>query len=149
MEIIATAAEPTKMSTLLSFLKQLPHELEMIADEVDHCNLRDALNTIAVETQQYAQELRNETGYNDLLLPVGILYHEAIERIQVPMTTVVKGKELISICDKTEYFFVQLYNDVLADLFMQDYLKELMTCQLNGIRMAFQKLRLLNQFRYN
>jgi hypothetical protein len=46
-----------KLCNLLSFLTQLPSELEIIADEIDNENLKNALTAVAVESDQYAKEL--------------------------------------------------------------------------------------------
>lgn len=138
-----------KLCILLSFLTQLPGKLEMIADEIDNENLRNALCAIATESTQYAMELNAQLKRLQIIAPVPAIYNleeEIIERslLNSPKE---KGKEMLSICESCESFFSKLYTDLLNDYFSNTSLKNMMNYQLLGIKSAFMRIRFLNSLR--
>lgn len=140
-----------KLCTLLSFLTQLPDKLEMIADEIDNENLRNALCAVAIESTQYANELHAQLRYLAIEPPaasISNLEEELIEK-SLLFSSKEKGKELLSICERTEEFFSQLYNDVLTSYFPNTSLKDMMQYQLLGIKSAFMRIRFLNSLRFH
>lgn len=140
-----------KLCTLLSFLTQLPGQLEMIADEIDNDNLRNALSSVAEESTQYAMELNAQLKRLEILPPVPVIINleEQIIDHTLLNTKNVKGKEVLSICEKSEAFFSALYTDLLKEFFPNSTLKDMMQYQLLGIRSAFMRIRLLNSIRFN
>jgi len=140
-----------KLCTLLSFLTQLPGQLEMIADEIDNDNLRNALSSVAEESTQYAMELNAQLKRLEILPPVPVIINleEQIIDHTLLNTKNVKGKEVLSICEKSEAFFSALYTDLLTEFFPNSTLKDMMQYQLLGIRSAFMRIRLLNSIRFN
>lgn len=139
-----------KLGILLSFLKQLPAELEMIADEVDNENLRNALCAVAIESSQYANELNSQLKvlHIDKRTDESKNYWDEIELLASP-EPIAKGREILSICEKSEAFFTKLYNDILDEYCPYKSLRDIMTCQLFGIKSAFMKIRLLNSLRFS
>lgn len=140
-----------KLCLLLSFLTQLPGKMEMIADEIDNENLKNALCAVAIESNHYAMELNAQLKTLSIVPPVsGInnLEEEIIEKslLNAPRE---KGKELLSICERSEAFFSQLYTDLLNDYFPNASIKVMMNYQLLGIKSAFMRIRYLNALRFN
>ncbi len=140
-----------KLCTLLSFLTQLPCKLEMIADEIDNENLRNALCAVAMESNEYANELNAQLRSLEIVPPVpGInnLEEEIIEK-SLMYSSKEKGKELLSICERSEAFFSELYTDLLNGYFPNASLKDMMHYQLLGIKSAFMRIRFLNSLRFH
>ncbi|MBC7888866.1 MAG: hypothetical protein H7Z13_13395 [Ferruginibacter sp.] len=140
-----------KFCVLLSFLTQLPGKLEMIADEIDNENLRNALCAVAIESNQYALELNAHLRSLEIIPPVfagNNLEEEIIENGLVDLPKE-KGKEVLSICEKTEAFFCELYTDLLNECASDTSLKDMMHYQLLGIRSAFMRIRFLNSLRFH
>jgi len=140
-----------KLCTLLSFLTQLPGKLEMIADEIDDENLRNALGAVADESRQYGMELKAQLKNLKIAAPVSDnhdLEEEVIERsvLNCPKE---KGKEVLSICESCEAFFSNLYTDLLEEYVFNTSLRNMMSYQLLGIKSAFMRIRFLNTLRLN
>ncbi|MEO7767716.1 MAG: hypothetical protein ABIS01_09830 [Ferruginibacter sp.] len=138
-----------KLCTLLSFLTQLPVELEMIADEIDNENLKNALCAMAVESYQYAKELNAQLISLAIIPPLPGSFNLEEELIETDMVAPKeKGKEVRSICEKSEAYFSNLYADLLNDYFPNASLKNMMQYQLLGIKSAFMRIRFLNSLRF-
>lgn len=139
-----------KLCTLLSFLTQLPCKLEMIADEIDNENLRNALSSVAEESTQYAKELTAQLKSLAIIPPEPGMNNLEDELIETSLlySTKEKGKEVLSICENCEAFFSSLYTELLADYFSATCLKEMMSYQLMGIKSAFMRIRFLNSLRF-
>jgi len=140
-----------KLCRLLSFLTQLPGKLEMIADEIDNENLRNALCAVANESYQYGMELK--THLKNLKIPAPIednhnLEEEVIER-SVLNSPKERGKEVSSICESCETFFSNLYTDLLEEYVFNVSLRNMMSYQLLGIKSGFMRIRFLNTLRLN
>lgn len=140
-----------KLCVLLSFLKQLPGKLEMIADEIDNENLKNALTAVANESNQYAMELNAQLRSLDIVPPLPDLYNLDEELIEdsIPPSPREKGREVLSICERSEAFFADLYAGLLNEYFPSPSLKDMMQYQLLGIRSAFLRIRFLNSLRFH
>ncbi len=140
-----------KFSMLLSLLKQLPSRFEMIADEIDNEQLKHALCAVAVETDQYAFELKQQFKRFDLTLPKAREYHvdEFISTEEGLEVIHGNGREIALICERCEAFFSALYLSLLNDYFPNNLLKDMMQYQLTGIRSAFFRIRFLNSLRFS
>ena len=139
-----------KLCTLLSFLTQLPCELDMIADEIDNENLKNALSVAAVESNQYAKELCDQLRSLQINPPFieAASFHDALIEAD-PTATHMKGEEVLNICEKVEAFFTKLYSDALNEYFPNNSLNDMMNYQLLGIRSAFMRIRFLNSLRFH
>jgi hypothetical protein len=140
-----------KLCKLLSFLTQLPEQLEMIADEIDDPNLRNALSAVAVESAEYARELNAQLkhlGIEPPLPALASLQAELIEK-SIQHLPQKKGTEIMSICENCEQFFSGLYSDLISDYLSGTALKNMMNYQLMGIKSAFMRIRFLNSLRFN
>jgi hypothetical protein len=140
-----------KLCTLLSFLTQLPAELEMIADEIDNENLKNALCSVAIESNQYAKELNAQLRTMEIKTPSLQPAHFQDEIMQSDFSglRVSRGKEVLNICEKSEAFFTRLYMDVLNEYLPSASLSDMMNYQLLGIKSAFMRIRFLNSLRFN
>ena len=140
-----------KLCALISFLTQLPAELEMIADEIDNENLRNALCSVAVESNQYARELNAQLRSLEITPPHIEYTNLEEELIQQDFSGLafMKGRELSNICERSEAFFTKLYTDILSDYLPGTSLSAMMNYQLLGIKSAFMRIRFLNSLRFN
>lgn len=139
-----------KLCTLLSFLTQLPAELEMIADEIDNENLKNALCSIAVESNQYANELNAHLRRLEIdpphVLPANL--KEEILQEEILGWNIARGNEVLNICEKSEAFFTRLYTEAMQEYLPNTSLKDMMNYQLMGIKSAFLRVRFLNSLRF-
>ena len=140
-----------KLCMLLSILTQLPGKLEMIADEIDNENLKNAFSSIALESNQYAKELSEQLRSLAITpMDAGTDHlEEAIIESGLANSPKEKGREVLSICESCENFFSGLYNDLLNEYFSNAALKHMMNYQLLGIKSAFMRIRFLNSLRFN
>ncbi|MEO5889243.1 MAG: hypothetical protein ABIQ31_03270 [Ferruginibacter sp.] len=140
-----------KLCSLLSFLTQLPGKLEMIADEIDNENLKNALCAVAAESNEYAKELNSQLRRLEIIPPVPAIHNLEAEIIEQSLTGLCKekGQEILSICENCEAFFSRLYTDLLDDYLSNTSLRSMMNYQLLGIRSAFMRIRFLNSLRFS
>lgn len=139
-----------KLCILLSFLTQLPCKLEMVAYEIDNENLRNAICTVATESNEFAKELKAQLLRLQIIPPEPVISNLEDEIIKTGtwISSREKGKEILSICENCETFFSGLYADLLTDYFPNASLKEMMNYQLMGIKSAFMRIRYLNSLRF-
>lgn len=151
-ESVSEAAEK-KMLFLISYLQHISKDFEMIADEIQDRNLRNAFISLSEENNQFAEELNCQAKLYGLSKPGSELalywFKAEEENFDATATPVGKDNELMHICDKSEYLFLKLYTDALKEFLSFRGLKDLMIYQYNSIRAGFFKLRLLNSLRYN
>jgi len=150
MEMLCKQFE-NKLCTLLSFLTKLPTELEMIAEEIDNENLKNALTAVAIESNQYARELSSHLRALEIHPPLPALLNFEEQFIEGDFAEgdITKGKEVLNICEKSEAFFTRLYTDVLSEYLPNASLKDMMQYQLLGIKSAFMRIRFLNTMRFS
>lgn len=139
-----------KMSSLISYLNHIANDFEMIADEIEDKNLKNAFLSLSQEEKLFAQQLQcqgKQYGLNvaakDLPLQWGIGEEDYPESVQGS-----KYNELLHICDRSEFLFLKLYTDALKEMLSFTNLKDIMVYQYNSIRTGFLKLRLLNTLRF-
>jgi hypothetical protein len=139
-----------KFGIIISFLIQLSGRVEMIADEIDNVNLKNAMQSFAVESTQYANELKCEMKI--INLPISITpFNNLIEEITNANKTVMpqeKGKEILTFCETCEIFFHKMYNDFLQDFLPTLSVKNIINYQLLGIKSAFMRIKILNNLRF-
>jgi len=152
LEKIGTDKESAekKLSFLISYLRQISKDFEMIADEIDDKNLKNVFSALSEEDKQFADELYcqvNKCGISLALHEPVLHWQESLENLPVE-NSATKQNELLQICDKSEYLFLKLYTDVLREFFSFKSLMDIMVYQYNSIRAGFLKLRLLNSLRF-
>lgn len=142
-----------QISFLIAYLQQVAKDFEMIADEIEEPNLKNAFLAFAIEDKQFADELvcqAKHAGINaadtELSLHWDYLDENASEEL---LSQDAKKNELVSICDKSEYLFLTLYTAALKEFLNLQNFKDIMVYQYNSIRSAFVKLRMLNSLRHH
>lgn len=137
---------------LIAFLQQVSKDFEMIADEIEDPNLKNAFLAFSIEDKQFADELScqaKQAGIPaadmELRLHWDYLDENATTEL---MPEEAKKNELVAICDKSEYLFLTLYTAALKEFLNLHNFKDMMVYQYNSIRSAFVKLRLLNSLRH-
>lgn len=140
-----------RFGAIISFLKQLSGKVEMIADEIDNENLKNAMRSFAIESNQYANELKAEmknlnitksfVDFNNLI--------EEVTETKIETLTEEKGKEILTFCESCETFFHKMYSEFLNDLLPNISLKNIISYQLMGIKSAFMRIKTLNTLRFH
>jgi len=140
-----------KIWFLISYLQQVSKDFEMIADEMEDKNLKNAFISLSEENIQFAEELLIQAKHFGLPGTVAelSLNWDQNQNDYPFQSQPSKNNELLQICDKSEYLFLKLYTDALKEFLSFNKLKELMIYQYNSIRAGFFKLRQLNSHRYN
>lgn len=140
-----------KISFLIAFLQQVSKDFEMIADDIEEPNLRNAFLAFATEDKNFADELYCQAKHAGVSLSMNelALYWDYLEENEQAEEARVKENELAFICDKSETLFQKLYTDALKEFLSVNTLKEIMLYQYNSIKAAFVKLRLLNSIRFH
>ena len=139
-----------KFAAIVSFLKQLSGKVEMISDEIDNENLKNAMRSFAIESNQYANELKAEMknlNINNSFVDFNNLIEEVTET-KITNLPVEKGKEILTFCESCEAFFNNMYNDFLNDVVPNISLKNIISYQLMGIKSAFMRIKTLNTLRF-
>ncbi len=158
-EVIATTPAATeapavsvmaekKIVFLISYLHQVAKDFEMIADDLEDKNLKQAFISLSEENKQFAQDLHCQAKHFGVTLtPTEYALFTDNEFPEITPQT--RNNELLHICDKSEYLFLKLYTDALKEFLSFAKLKDLMIFQYNSIRAGFVKLRMLNSLRFN
>ncbi len=139
-----------KLFKVLMYLTQTKEEFEMVADEIDEGNLKTALEGLSIESSLYANELcvqlktlgiAVDTPYTlDLQGANGMPLHATLPG---------KGNELHYICSKTEDSVITAYKNILNEGISLPGIYDLMVFQLNALKCAFTKIKMLNTARYS
>jgi hypothetical protein len=139
-----------KFCGLLYSLTQSKNEFEMVADEVEDCNLRTALQGISTETDLYANEIVNQLktlGINEALPPNFL--DNCTQNVEYPEDqSNGKGNELLAICNYIEQSVTKAYWNILNEPVPFPTLRDILTYQLNSLKYAFMKIKMLNSARF-
>jgi uncharacterized protein (TIGR02284 family) len=141
-----------KITFLIAYLQHISKDFEMIADEIEDKNLKNAFISLSEENSQFADQLNclaKEHGLTRPGVDISAFWFKAEEENYDALMPLSKNNELMHICDKSEYLFLKLYSDALKEFLSFKNLKEMMIYQYNSIRAGFFKLRLLNSLRFN
>jgi hypothetical protein len=140
-----------KLCGLLKFLRLYKTAFEIVAEEVEDCNLRTALYGLSAESIQYANEITTQLKTHgipyrldtDMLADCVDKFDENIE-LDIPG----KGNELTNICNSSEDSITNAYNDVLNEYLPLASLRNTMLYQLNALKLSFLKIKMLNNARF-
>jgi hypothetical protein len=139
-----------KFCGLLYTLTHYKNEFEMVADEVEDCNLKTALNGLSTETDQFANEIANQLktlGITELVTPS---YFDNCTSDPLPDNNVDgAGNELLAICNHSEHSLTKAYWNILNEYVPFPILRDIMTYQLNALKYAFMKIKMLNSARFS
>lgn len=147
-----TGSAEKKVLYLISYLQQVSKDFEMIADEIEDKNLRNAFLALSTEDKQFAEELHRQVrlcGFPNAARELHVQWEFEEDENLAANSPVYKNNELLHLCDKSEYLFLKLYTDALKELLSFSSLKDMMIYQYNSIRAGFLKLRLLNSLRFS
>ncbi len=140
-----------KFAAMISSLKQLSEKVEMIAEEIDNENLKNAMRLFATETFQYAEELKAESKQMNITKSL-IDFTDLMEEVTanfLPTVPEEKGNEVLSFCVNCENFFQRMYKEFLKDFLYNNSLANIIDGQLLGIKSAFMRIKRLNAIRFN
>jgi hypothetical protein len=136
-----------KLCKLLSFLNYTTCEYEKIAERIQNSDEKMALLSIAAETNQYAAEISSQLKCLDI--PYISAYrdldgNEIADYIHAVATPDDKHN-LSVICYENEHSLVDVYRDILLNEYIPfPFLKQIITRQLTGVKLAFMKARLFD-----
>ncbi|MEO6405620.1 MAG: hypothetical protein ABIY51_08820 [Ferruginibacter sp.] len=150
MEVLNNSVSD-KLCGLLKFLCSNKAAFEIVAEEVEDCNLRTALYGLSAESIQYADEITAQLKTYGIpyRLDTDILmdYFERFENTS-PSYIPGKGNELTNICTNSENSIINAYNDLLNEYLPLANLRNIMLYQLNALRISFMKIKMLNNARF-
>ncbi|MEJ7625471.1 MAG: hypothetical protein WKF35_01305 [Ferruginibacter sp.] len=137
-----------KIRGLLYSLTHTHEELELVADEVEDCKLKTAINGLSMESSIYASEICMQ------LKELGIKFpRPALSELQGSNSMSFDeicdnyGNELSYICSRNENYIENAYKNILSENFTFPGLRDIMLYQLNALKCAFMKINLLNTAR--
>jgi uncharacterized protein (TIGR02284 family) len=147
----AVGSAEKKISSLIYYLNHIAKDFEMIADEIEDKNLKNAFLALSEEEKQFAQQLHCQGKHYGLNIAQSELpvQWDIAEEDYPESAMGSKYNELLHICDKSEFLFLKLYTDALKEMLSFTNLKDIMVYQYNSIRTGFLKLRLLNTLRFS
>jgi len=140
-----------KFCGLLYYLTQSKNEFEMVADEVEDCNLKTALNGLSNESDLFAKEISNQLktlGISEVVPPNYFENCSQDSSVPEPESKPGKGNELQAICNHSEHSITKAYWDILNEYVPFPTLRDIMTYQLNALKFAFMKIKMLNSARF-
>ena len=140
-----------KLASLVSFLSQITKGFDDIAEEIDCNNLKTAMQAVAVESKQYANEISDQLQMFGVFIPEEYtdMLWEKIENSVHEEASFARGGEILALCNNCEIYYSKLYKDVLQENIPFKNFKNIITYQLYAIQCAFMKIRLLNSLRFS
>lgn len=141
-----------KLCGLLKFLRIYKTTFEIVAEDVEECNLRTALYGLSAESFQYADEITAQLKSHGIpyRLDTDILADclEDFDENKSVDNNPGKGNELTNICIHSESSITNAYNDILNEYLPLASLRNIMLYQLNALKLSFMKIKLLNNARF-
>lgn len=150
MEVLNNAVAD-KFCGLLQYLCKYRNDFEMIADEIEDENLKTALNGLSSDSWQYVSEISCQLKLYGIPHRVETnLLEESLESNGDSLETVgeQRGGELSTICFTSERSITKAYTDILNEYLPLSNLRNIMLYQLNTLKLAFMKVRLINEARF-
>jgi len=141
----------TKIRDLVNFLNEIAKGFERIAEEIDNHSLKTAMIAVAMESEQYAAEIKGQVAYinTEMMLSGNTAIWNEIEMNTEQQAVLVKGGEIDALCNNCDAYFTRLYEDVLMENCIYKNFKDIITYQLYAAKCAFMKIKLLNTIRFN
>ena len=146
-----TASALNKLSGLMFFLKRSKCDFEMVADEIENYSLKSALNGLSEESSFYASELKNylkHLGINASFINATEFSSNYFENEISSNENCEQGMELKTLCSYNEKSLTQAYSDLLEEPLPCKSLQEIISYQLNALKISFQKIQTLNTARF-
>jgi uncharacterized protein (TIGR02284 family) len=131
-----------KLNTLLDVMHESKRGYELIASQSNDRNFQRALGGLAIECSQYINELSNQISS----LGIKPLTNKTQDKYiwnQIS-TNIKKQEDILNACYGSERIILKAYREVLNDPSVLNPLRQMITYQLNGMKYAFVKVKLLN-----
>jgi len=132
-----------KLHNLSSSLKRACIELEIIAKQGGDENIALSVRSVAMETKQYIEELNSQQKTLFTWNMPHDINNDDIQSHRIRSKNFISDELAIEECCSTEVYIEKAYRSILNENFPYSGLRNLLTYQLNGIKCAFMKLRLL------
>ena len=146
-----TASALNKFCGLMFFLKRSKNDFEMVADEIENYTLKSALNGLSEESNFYASELKNylkHLGVNTSIITATEFSYNYFDGDVSDTENGENGLELQTLCSYNEKKLTQAYSDLLEEPLPCKSLQEIISYQLNALKISFQKIQTLNTARF-
>ncbi|MEO7263442.1 MAG: hypothetical protein ABIW38_00955 [Ferruginibacter sp.] len=140
-----------KLCGLLKFLRLYKTAFEIVAEEVEDCNLRTALYGLSAESIQYADEITTQLKTHGIPYRLDTdMMADCLDKFEENFNLEMpgKGNELTNICNCSENSITNAYNDVLNEYLPLASLRNVMLYQLNALKLSFLKVKMLNNARF-
>lgn len=141
-----------KFCGLLKFLRLYKAAFELVAEDVEDCNLRTALYGLSAESIQYANEITAQLKTHGIPYRLDTdMLADCLENFDENATLTYmpgRGNELSNICNSSEDSITNAYNDILNEYLPLASLRNIMLYQLNALKLSFMKIKLLNNARF-
>lgn len=131
-----------KLNSLLDIMQESKRGYEQIASQSNDKNFQRAVSGLALECSQYVNELTNQICSLGAKPTVNKTKDKYIWN-QIS-TNIKQQEDILNACYGSERIILKAYRDVLNDPSVLHPLRQMITYQLNGMKYAFVKVKLLN-----
>jgi uncharacterized protein (TIGR02284 family) len=131
-----------KLNSLLDVMQESKRGYERIASQSNDRNFQRAVSGLALECGQYINELSNQICCLGAKPTVSKTKDQFVWN-QIN-TNVKEQEDILTACYGSERIILKAYRDVLNDPSVLSPIRQLITYQLNGMKYAFVKVKLLN-----
>lgn len=134
-----------KLFRLLSTLKSERDKYAETASKITDRQLRDNINVLAQENNQYASELLSQL---QMMGSENDNTNAESEPVKIIVTSEADAGDnhnagsVLQLCKDGEKKMIRLYREILNEPYLGEDFRRLMRCQLNGIMYAFLRLKL-------
>lgn len=132
-----------KLNSLLDVMQESKRGYELIASQSNDRNFQRAVSGLAIECSQYINELTNQICCLGAK-PVNTTKTKDKYIWNQISTNVQQEEDILNACYGSERIILKAYRDVLNDPSVLHPLRQMITYQLNGMKYAFVKVKLLN-----
>ncbi|HEX6915922.1 MAG TPA: DUF2383 domain-containing protein [Chitinophagaceae bacterium] len=131
-----------KLNSLLDIMHESKRGYERIASQSTDRNFQRALSGLSLECGQYINELANQISSLGAKPVVNGTKDKHIWN-QISMNVKLQ-EDILKACYASERVILKAYREVLNDPSILNPLRQMITYQLNGMKYAFVKVKLLN-----
>ena len=134
-----------KLFRLFHSLKGVNREFEIVSDEVENVNLKSALNSLSMESCHYVDELYAQLLTHGLGEEIKSAYQAdpSVPAEALATADEETGNELSRLCLQSEEQITNAYLDIFSESFPFPCLREMMQYQMNSLKCAFMKIKLV------
>ena len=139
-----------KLLYLLAALKKERDQYTRAASTISNKQLKDNINILAQENNQYASELFSqiqmlgaENRNTDGIAGIAKAFDEQ-SPADVAGDSLQSTGEILQVCRDSEKKMIRVYREILNEPYLIEDIRRLIRCQLNGIMYAFLRLKLFS-----